>query len=309
LRLDSKPVLIFAYVIAAAVVGAFLFLLFREASHDTAQIGARPADRVVLQLQAALQGKGSRSAGIYRARNFAPIWVSDRGLTADARETIAILAAAGEEGLPAHRYRLPAPPTANARDTVKAGFELQMTDAVLRYASDMRWGAFQPRKLFDDVSLPREADDIAGRLVAAAQSGNVHAMLRALEPQSREYALLKAALKSYRARNPWPTVMAGTSPENLRRLQTRLQAENYLPAGPAKLPSAVILAGLRAYQGDSGLTADGKLTDRTVAMLNIPPLARADQIAANLERWRWLPRDMGRQYVMINVPDASLAVV
>src|SRR6266567_2684398 len=86
LRLDSKPVLIFAYVIAAAVVGAFLFLLFREASHDTAQIGARPADRVVLQLQAALQGKGSRSAGIYRARNFAPIWVSDRGLTADARE-------------------------------------------------------------------------------------------------------------------------------------------------------------------------------------------------------------------------------
>jgi murein L,D-transpeptidase YcbB/YkuD len=35
----------------------------------------------------------------------------------------------------------------------------------------------------------------------------------------------------------------------------------------------------------------------------------ADLIAANMERWRWLPRDLGNTYVMVNVPDYTLKVV
>jgi murein L,D-transpeptidase YcbB/YkuD len=38
-------------------------------------------------------------------------------------------------------------------------------------------------------------------------------------------------------------------------------------------------------------------------------LKRADLIAANMERWRWLPRDLGNAYVMVNVPDYTLKVV
>jgi murein L,D-transpeptidase YcbB/YkuD len=38
-------------------------------------------------------------------------------------------------------------------------------------------------------------------------------------------------------------------------------------------------------------------------------LKRADLIAANLERWRWLPHDLGTAYVVVNVPDYTLQVV
>ena len=34
-----------------------------------------------------------------------------------------------------------------------------------------------------------------------------------------------------------------------------------------------------------------------------------DAILANMERWRWLPRDLGTAYVMVNIPDYTLAVM
>ena len=310
LRLNSKPVLMGAYGLAATMFVAVVVLFSQTSLQQGAPTGVRPADHVAARLQTGLQDKHTQTALVYRTRNFAPIWLgADDNLTADARETMAILAAAAEEGLPADRYRLPTPPAANASDEAKAGFELRMTSAVLTYASDMRWGAVQPAKVYDDVSLPRERDDIAGRLLASAQSGTVAATLRALAPQIRDYALLKVALKKYRATTPWPIVTADTAPENMRRLQARLQAEGFLTQGEAPASAAALRSALQAYQADSGLAANGKLTDRTAAMLNVQASARANQIAANMERWRWLPRTLGPRYIMVNVPDASLAVM
>jgi len=310
LRLNSKPALMGAYGLAAAMFVAIVVLLSQSGRQPGTQTRVHPADHVAAQLQTGLKDRNTKTALLYQARNYVPIWLdADDRLTADARDTMAILAAAGEEALPMDRYHLPAPPAPNAGDEAKAQFETLMTSAVLNYAADMRWGAMQPEKLFDDANMPREQDDVAGRILAAAQSGTVAATLRALEPQVRDYAVLKAALKQYRAAKPWPMVTAGSSPDNLRQLQARLQAEGRLPASAAPVSAAALRSALQAYQTDSGLTADGKLTERTVAMLNIPAAARASQIAANMERWRWLPRDLGQRYIMVNVPDASLALV
>jgi murein L,D-transpeptidase YcbB/YkuD len=41
-----------------------------------------------------------------------------------------------------------------------------------------------------------------------------------------------------------------------------------------------------------------------------PPVTRpADLLIANLERWRWMPRDLGVSYVTVNIPDYSLRLV
>jgi len=39
------------------------------------------------------------------------------------------------------------------------------------------------------------------------------------------------------------------------------------------------------------------------------PAARIDAILANMERWRWLPRELGTAYVMVNIPDYTLTVM
>jgi murein L,D-transpeptidase YcbB/YkuD len=52
------------------------------------------------------------------------------------------------------------------------------------------------------------------------------------------------------------------------------------------------------------------IDNRTLTAINGPSLPQKIQrITANMERWRWLPRDLGKTYVMVNIPDYSLKVV
>jgi murein L,D-transpeptidase YcbB/YkuD len=43
--------------------------------------------------------------------------------------------------------------------------------------------------------------------------------------------------------------------------------------------------------------------------LDVPVEQRIRQIEVNMERWRWLPGDLGTRYLLVNVPDYRLAVV
>ena len=60
------------------------------------------------------------------------------------------------------------------------------------------------------------------------------------------------------------------------------------------------------FQAQHGLTQDGTLGSATLSALNIPASARADTIVANMERWRWLPRQLEADRIVINAADARL---
>lgn len=45
------------------------------------------------------------------------------------------------------------------------------------------------------------------------------------------------------------------------------------------------------------------------ALANAKDQATRDKVRANLDRWRWLPRDLGRRYVIVNVPAFTVALV
>jgi murein L,D-transpeptidase YcbB/YkuD len=61
------------------------------------------------------------------------------------------------------------------------------------------------------------------------------------------------------------------------------------------------------FQARHGIVVDSILGEQTVASLNVPAEYRMGQIAANLERLRWLPRTLGERYVFVNVPAFRLA--
>jgi len=64
------------------------------------------------------------------------------------------------------------------------------------------------------------------------------------------------------------------------------------------------------FQKEQGLNANGQLTSATLEAINGPKREKTvDIILANMERWRWMPRDLGETYVMVNIPDFSLRVV
>jgi len=57
------------------------------------------------------------------------------------------------------------------------------------------------------------------------------------------------------------------------------------------------------------LLADGVIGGGTIKALNYNKETRKSQILANLERWRWYSRNLGEQYILINLPNYELNYV
>ena len=71
-----------------------------------------------------------------------------------------------------------------------------------------------------------------------------------------------------------------------------------------------VAAAVAQFQRAHHLPASGVLTIRTIAaMSGGDPRRLENEIVANMELWRWLPRDMGENHIDVNIPDYSLNVM
>jgi len=227
----------------------------------------------------------------YLERNFRPAWMDEGDIVA-ARQ---VLARAAEQGLRPIDYAVYGEPGSPE-------FDLAMTAAVFRYANDVRIGRLRPT-IYKDARLPAQSFDFTPVFVRALQRHRLGAMLDSLPPARMEYQQLTGALAYYRAiaaHGGWPLV------QNEQALANRLMIEDpVLATSPSPSPEEV-QAALMRYQERNGLAVDGKLGAETVRELNVPVTVRIRQIIANLERWRWMPPELERRRVEVNVPDQSL---
>jgi murein L,D-transpeptidase YcbB/YkuD len=69
------------------------------------------------------------------------------------------------------------------------------------------------------------------------------------------------------------------------------------------------VTALKHYQARNGLTDNGELNQSTLDTLNVAPYFIAQRIALNMKRWRYLPVDMGKRYVLVNMADFRLDLI
>ena len=256
----------------------------------------------------------------YERRSYAPAWIGERGVRPEADDLIAALADAPADGLDPERYRL-----ADLRQRLAqvkgaptpgdlAEIDLRLTDAFLRLAADLRNGAVNPQLIYPDCELDIPEVDLSAVLEDAIAAGRLRAAIAELAPPHDGYRALKAALaqaRSLAARGGWPAVpdgpplRPGDRNDRVAALRARLEASGDLaadasPAEARDLLDAPLQAALRGFQERHGLDpgAAGKLT---LAALNAPAEQRVRQIEINLDRWRWLPHDLGERYIMVNI--------
>jgi murein L,D-transpeptidase YcbB/YkuD len=261
----------------------------------------------------------------YGGRGYGPVWSGEEGAEARADALRQALAHADEDGLDPgdyHRDTLAKRGAPPADPGEAAADDLLLTDAFLRYAHDLRLGRVRPDEVYSDVILPPQIFDAAAALAAALKTGRFAELLAALPPGYPAYARLKEALKRYRAilaEGGWPQIprapgqrelkLDGSDPraEVLRQrlaIEDNALAERAGGAQPEDLADAV-----RRFQKRNGIDPDGRVGLQTLAMLNITAAQRVSQIIANLERWRWLPRQLEPRHVEVNTADGSLQAV
>jgi murein L,D-transpeptidase YcbB/YkuD len=265
-------------------------------------------------LRAALQSQANPDVlAFYKARDFRPAWIDDSKVA----ELRTVLGRADEQGLRNSDY---APPAAIRPGSAveSARHDIGLTQAVLRYARDVRTGRFRPDDIYSDAGLPARVYDAPAELNRALETNSLPRYLADLPPQHPQYGRLAEALAAYRTiadEGGWPSVPGNNEvrlDRNNARLQAliqRLKAEDPILNAVEKPTQVQVRDGIKRFQARNGLVDDGRAGPETLAALNVPASMRAEQIAANMERWRWLPRRFESRYVTVNVPDQSVQFV
>ena len=188
--------------------------------------------------------------------------------------------------------------------------DMLLSDAFLGYAEALARGVMPGEARTDDEDLNPGPVDVVAVLDSALNSADPEATINDLAPKTSDYAALRHAYESYRAMakaGGWPHVPETDTADRIHLLQSRLAIEGYLPAGYATgAMDAQTLQAVKKFQERHGLTPDGKLGNTTLIELNVPAELRARQIAVNLERARWLPRDVAADRVWVNTASAQL---
>jgi len=141
--------------------------------------------------------------------------------------------------------------------------------------------------------------------------------LKSLPPPSPRYTALVQALAAYQklaAQGGWKPVPLGRPMRQGDRnsrvvaLRDRLAFEDPVIANQAHTNSydAPLADGVRRFQTRYGLKDAGFVGPETYQALNIPVTARVNQIRANLERWRWLPRNPPATRIEVDAASGAL---
>ena len=80
-----------------------------------------------------------------------------------------------------------------------------------------------------------------------------------------------------------------------------------VPFNP-ELYDETVDAAVRAFQESAGLKADGIAGPATLSRLNAAADDHIDTIIVNMERWRWMPEQLGDYYVRVNIPNFNLDI-
>ncbi len=258
--------------------------------------------------------------GFYEARGFAPVWISQGRLTPAANGVVARLERAADDGLAPEDYAAP-DDTLGLTEALPAAelaeAELRLAASVIRYARDARGARVNPAALgeFVDVRLALpDPRDVLDRISAA---GDADAALQAYNPAHDGYKRLRARLADLRETpvddsqiviEGGKLLKPGMSDERVPDLRLRFGLAVPQGAGDT-VYDADLVAAIRAFQRDHDLTVDGIIGPQTLAVINGDRAMTAADIVVNMERWRWLPNELGRHHVFVNVPQYHLDVV
>jgi murein L,D-transpeptidase YcbB/YkuD len=273
--------------------------------------------------------RSSNLLEFYINRQYRPAWIDDTGLLPPGEALFFALQQAQEDGLLPQDYHLSSIESLmeqifiaylqNKRPVSKiAELDLLLTDAFFLYTSHLANGRVKVRQYATDFS-----NDIENfpDLLEKGLNNNILETIEGVKPTRREYKNLALALNRYQEivkQGGWPVTPSGpvlkmgSKGERVKLLHKRLAMSGDLKEvdekgsdvfGPA-LDQAV-----RHFQKRRGLVDDGVVGPASLAALNVSAAEHLRKIELNMERWRWLPKELGDRYIRVDIPLFKLSLI
>ncbi len=264
---------------------------------------------------------------LYATEIAAPLFMGPQGLTSRGRAIIAEFERAEEWGLEPAAYRVTLP-TAVALDArTQARAEVELALAAITYASDASRGRFKPSEFSLWYERASGNFDAAAVLRALATSSDPASVLAAQHPQHRQFELLRQAYLQQKFPGRFDALgNRGAEPESQRfelgrdiergdrdpdvvKLRVRLGVPAADPAD-ADLYDADVATAVNQFMRAKGWKRKVTFDDKVRRFLNddnAGPGAKTARVSLealqiNMEKWRWLPRDLGAMHFQNNLP-------
>jgi L,D-transpeptidase YcbB len=248
----------------------------------------------------------------YTQRQHAPAWVDHRRPTDKAAKVIALLNTARQHGYDPADYAAPdLLEMSHAVEKVDkqsperldrlAEFDARMTAGLLAFGRDIAIG----RQHGDaNWKARRTAPDLVAAVSKAADDPDDFVEL--VRPPHAEYVALQKALddlNGQKEKGGWVKVPSAKAVNELRQRLTmsgHLKGSGIGDQGSGS--DADLQAAVKSFQELHSLPATGIVDDKTLATINVPLDWRIHQVAINLQRWRFMPDDLGERHFLVNIP-------
>ncbi len=264
----------------------------------------------------------------YKARDYKPLWVSDGAAGARAKAAITYLGQVDTDGLNPADYPTPDFKTVTTASAL-AEDELKLTASLLTYARHAQIGQIHFSRVGSDIDFKLVAPEPAEVLAKLAGAADVAAALDGYNPPQPEFKALKEKLAELRKGALAPKAEEEKKPDLVRIGEGKTLHVGMKDSRVVQLRKRLDIAGdkndplyddavrdaVKTFQTQSDIDVDGNLGPNTLRALNGEkrvahgPIADPiDTVIVNMERWRWLPRDLGNPHVIVNVPDYTLTL-
>lgn len=261
---------------------------------------------------------------LYGNRDFLPLWTAEGYPTRVSLFVSQRLASANVFGLEPSKYygRFLYQLAASHGQTNSLLFEILMSDSIISYFNDIAHGSIASPPSATGWRLDRAQINVTN-ITDGFFNGikTLSETVNELQPSHHRYNRLLETLRKYRSiadNGGWlqvsngPSLGLGDNSAHVEALRQRLLTSSDLRDNSATDRNrfdTVLTEALIRFQNRHGLEPDGVLGPKTRNALNIPVEKRLAQLQLNLDRWRWLQRDLGYSNITVNTAGYEMDVM
>ena len=261
---------------------------------------------------------------LYNNTSATYLWLDKQQLTNQAHDALDFISAASIHGLRPDDYHYSTlrqlDPTQSENSAQQ--FDILLTDGLLQLIHDISNGRLEAIVADPDWFIPQTESNIGDFLQQALLTDHLISQLNSLIPTRTEYHILTNAIDRYQSyvdRDGWvqipetPLLRPGDTHHNIPLIQARLAFEgDYLAVtdtANANYFDSLMEQAVRRFQKKHGLKVDGIIGLETRRAMNVSASERLRQIQINLERRRWMPKELGQRYLFINLANYQLSAI